>query len=829
MPPGHRRARHAHRSVPQRASQRSSRRTCCELSVGSDTIVVNRQDEGDRVKITPSARVLKMLGEIEIAEWQCVAELVDNAFDDFNEIHAEGVPWAGGLKVSVALPKGSTSSRDAEVVVQDSGRGMTRVRLEQAVRAGWSGNDQFTKLGLFGMGFNVSTARLGRRTRVLTTQAGDTEWIGVEIDLDEIGDDFEAPDITEPKADPSEHGTRIEISKLDRNRLDWLARNSQSLRRQLGKVYGWLLDHRPFELWVGGIKVKPRRPCRWGDNRVVSYGSASRGEVIPAYISIDQTYAPAETCLNCGNWQEVGLGRCQECGETSHLRARERRIHGWVGIQRYLDHSEFGVDFLRNGRKILMNDKSIFEWTNIDDPTSPTVIEYPTELRQGGRIIGEIHLDHVPVDYKKDSFERSDRQWRQAISFLRGAGPMLPETAEKAGYPRTNDSPIGRLHRGFRRTEAGKRCLIPGDGEKALHAKAVEWAQKFYGGDPKYQSDEVWWQAVLDHEERKAGARTAKAGSVVAGAADEATVLDALGLSPTIDVDQSAPVAIGAVEAVVEPPVDLQRETEQERLSRYRESGKPLTALSGDLGHPDVGFFKVDALVVIGGSVLNSHGRPTPAWIAPGPGGTATAVLDQQHELFTRFGWSYEDAVVVELAGILKARTDAKLSVAEIASLIKSASLRDSAIDRRTVASHAMDILGEVRRRMSDRVRTDPERAFQWLNPDEVTAAENAMIADGHRVSGALGSDADFVLYAPALYLVRLLEEWPEAFLDGKVFVATYDGLASIPARRHSLSRVTSLLSDVASASYQNDPGPLRLQRTRLSVLLLAEELAPEE
>lgn len=780
------------------------------------------------MKITPSARVLKMLGEIEIAEWQCVAELVDNAFDDFSEIVAEGAPWAGGLKVSVTLPRGASTPRDAEVVVQDSGRGMTRARLEQAVSAGWSGNDQFTKLGLFGMGFNVSTARLGRRTRVLTTQAGDTEWIGVEIDLDKIGNDFEAPDITEPKADPSEHGTRIEISKLDRNRLDWLARNPQSLRRQLGKVYGWLLDQRPFELWVGGIKVKPRRPCRWGDSRTVPYGSASRGEMIPAYIPIDQTYSPAETCLNCGNWQEVGLGRCEECGETDQLRARERRIHGWVGIQRYLDQSEFGIDFLRNGRKILMNDKTIFEWTNIDDPTSPTIVEYPTELRQGGRIIGEIHLDHVPVDYKKDSFERSDRQWRQAINFLRGSGPLLPDTAERAGYPRMNDSPIGRLHRGFRRTEAGKRCLIPGDGGKALHAKAVEWAQKFHSGDPRYQSDEVWWQAVLDHEERKADERSAKADAVEAGAADEATVLDALGLTSTTDDDQQAPVATSPVEASLEQEVQTHRETEQERLSRYHESGKPLPALSGDLGHPDVGFLKVDVLVMADGPVMNGHDKPTPAWVAPGSGGTATAILDQYHELFTRFGWSYEDAVVVELAGILKARTDAKLSVAEITSLIKSASLRDSAIDRRTVATQATDILGEVRRRMADRVRADPERAFQWLNPDEVTATENAMIADGHQVAGALGADVDFVLYTPALYLVRLLEEWPEAFLDGNVFTAPYDSLASTAARRHSLSRVASLLADVASASYQNDPGSLRLQRTRLSILLLAEELAPE-
>lgn len=772
-----------------------------------------------------------MLGEIEIAEWQCIAELVDNAFDDFNEIVTEAVPWAGGMKVSVSLPKDSANARDAEVVVQDTGRGMSYEHLEQAVRAGWSGNDQFNKLGLFGMGFNVSTARLGRRTRVLTTRAGDPEWIGVEIDLDEIDDDFEVPDVTEPKADPATHGTRIVISKLDRNRLDWLVRNPRSLRNQLGKVYSWLLDHRPFELWISGIKVKPRRPCRWDEMRSVKYGSGSRHEIIPAYIAIDQTYAPAETCLDCGNWQEVGLIECQECKATGQLRARERRIHGWLGIQRYLDKSEFGVDFLRNGRKILLNDKTVFQWSNIDDPTSPTLVEYPTELNQGGRIIGEIHLDHVPVDYKKDSFERSDRQWRQAINFLRGAGPLLPDTAERMGHPRKNDSPVGRLHRGFRRTDPGARSLIPGDGSKPLHAKAVEWSEKFYAGDPEYQTDHVWWHAVIDHEQRRAEARSNTMNAPESGNVDQSALLGALG--PQVGPDNGVQDRIDdSPSSTTNPPVapaSPVRETEQERLRRYRNQGKALPALSGDLGHPDFGYLKVETVAMPSGPVLDGNGNPTPVWVAPGAGGTAVAVVDEHHELFARFGWNVEDAVVVELAGILRVRTEARHGVGQIAAMIKSSSLRDSAIDRATVANLASDMLGEIRRRMAKAVGSDPERAFQWLNTDEVIATENAMIADGNRGEAVLGTDSRFVLYTPALYLVRLLEEWPDAFLDGRVFRSPYAGLSSTAGQRHSVSRVTSLLSDIASASYQHDPGALRLQRVRLSVLLLSDEMVGDE
>ncbi len=54
--------------------------------------------EGQALKITPSARILRMLGEIEFDPWQCVAELIDNSFDDFTEIIRSGDPWAGGSR-----------------------------------------------------------------------------------------------------------------------------------------------------------------------------------------------------------------------------------------------------------------------------------------------------------------------------------------------------------------------------------------------------------------------------------------------------------------------------------------------------------------------------------------------------------------------------------------------------------------------------------------------------------------------------------------------------------------------------------------------------------
>lgn len=764
------------------------------------------------MKITPSARILRMLGEIEFAEWQCIAELVDNSFDDFNGILDDGVPWAGGFTVSVSLPRVGTRLVDCAVSVIDTGRGMSRERLEHAVKAGWSSNDQFDKLGLFGMGFNVSTARLGRRTRVLTTRAGDTEWIGVDIDLDAIGDDFEAPDITEEKVDPSVHGTRIEISRLDPDRADWLQRNATALRKQLGHVYGWLLTNRPFDLRVGGVRVKPYRLCRWGDDRSVTYGAGKRAEVIPAYMPIDQTYAPAETCLDCGNWQEPGLEECQQCGGRE-LRARERRMHGWLGVQRYLDRTEFGVDFLRNGRKILMHDKRIFEWSDPNDPTAAVLVEYPVELGQGGRIIGEIHLDHVPVNYQKNAFEFSDKQWKQALVYLRGAGPLLPQKAKELHFP-DNDSFVGRLVKGYRRTDPGRRYLVPGNGDGPLHEKAREWARRFHHGDPEFETDQVWWDAVVQHERLKAAKET-KTADVAAGAADDDAVR--LALPP------SQP-AVRAPASIPEPP-PAPVETAYERFERYARDGLRLADLCGDFGHPEFGFVKLTSYAV-DAEVLDANGISTPATLVPGTGGSAAVYINRAHELFAVYGWDFADALLVELSMYLRALKDRDTPLSEVIARIQHTTLKDRAIDLLTVAAQAHELVGEIRQRIAVAIEDAPERAYQHLTADEAASTENAMIADGARGSGPLGNDPRFVLYAPELFLVRLVEEWPEAFFDGRVFAGPYDGIDAAAGRRLAVTRVTSLFADLAALLLQKDPGPRRLRRAQLSISLLAEELA---
>src|SRR4051812_13368056 len=133
------------------------------------------------VDIKPHPRILQVLGEIEFKPWQCVAELVDNSIDGFLNRAKAGTP-IGTPEVWIAF------GRDT-VKVKDNGPGMSLDELEMAVKAGWTTQEKFGSLGLYGVGFNIATARLGSVTTIWTTRQGDPTWYGLELDLKKLAKD----------------------------------------------------------------------------------------------------------------------------------------------------------------------------------------------------------------------------------------------------------------------------------------------------------------------------------------------------------------------------------------------------------------------------------------------------------------------------------------------------------------------------------------------------------------------------------------------------------------------------------------------------------------
>ena len=118
--------------------------------------------------LTPDPKVLIALTRTPLSPLDALCELIDNSIDGFRAATIQGVPVKNPI-IAISLPS-KADVRDGIGVLQirDNGPGMSATSAEQSVRAGFSGNNPYDSLGLFGMGFNIATGKLGRATNVCT-------------------------------------------------------------------------------------------------------------------------------------------------------------------------------------------------------------------------------------------------------------------------------------------------------------------------------------------------------------------------------------------------------------------------------------------------------------------------------------------------------------------------------------------------------------------------------------------------------------------------------------------------------------------------------------
>lgn len=770
------------------------------------TDVSDAAPTGERIDVTPHPRLLAVLGDIEFAPWQCLAELIDNAFDDF----LSTPPDDDSPTVAISLPGRGSDRRDAQVWINDNGRGMSLEHLTGAVSAGWTSNARYGKLGLFGMGFNIATARLGNVTTVRTTRAGDSEWISVTLDLRNMAQsaNFEVPVIRETKDDTSLHGTEVIISGLKQEQHEALSRQQTKIRRVLGDVYSYLLREKGFSLIVDNTAVQPLLPCVWNHDRAV----VVRGERIPAFIPINRELSPLTACQNCGRWQDVGVTECEECGSRS-LEVRDRRITGWIGIQRYSHKTDFGIDVLRNGRKILVRDLSLFSWVDPNEPGARPILEYPIEVPNEGRIVGEIHLDHVRVNYQKNAFEYDTPEWKYAARTLRGDGPLRPQFARSVGYD-TNESPIGRLFTGYRRLDPGLRSLVPGDGRTAIHQRARDWATQFRSGNPEYLDDTKWYESARQHDEPKAEVPP------------EAT-------QPSGDPDQDARARLDIPEQAdpatpAEAGQPAARETEEQKQDRYRNVGEVFVDVSGEYSLPNYNSWNVTVYGLFGTELVDTNAQRVPVYVQGQRGPEVHVFVDVEHPLFTEFGGDPREYAVLGIAEYMRERRGSNAALSAIVSDLKERCLPDQKVTPSALASVAHALLSRVRDTMRPLVSGNAEGFWSLIGADDQASAERAFAGEGLDVAWAdVRARGDWITYAPVTAVSRLIQQRPGDFLDGKVFRASYASFDDSHARSLALNRITGFLNDVGLlAERRARPRPDDLNRGRLSCRLLESEIA---
>ena len=451
---------------------------------------------------TPDPRVLIALTQTPIMPLDALCELIDNSIDSFSNSKLYGKKIEHP-KIWIELPKKNDLEKNFGVVrIRDNGPGMTTEQAEKAIKAGYSGNNSIDTLGLFGMGFNISTGKMGIITKFTTARKEDDFCTKTTIDLEQINETRSYQINAEQTGKPVnfESGTQIEISKW------WpeghanhgfiyklVGYGLKKIKEEIGRRYATILREGDVEIIVNNESCVAYEHCVWGSNRYVSNKKYGK---IPARYDFDHVLITHRRCAKCRSIIPEGESVCPSCGCTE-IRSVEERVKGWVGIQRFDDASNFGIDLIRNGRAIKISEKrAFFEYT---DEFQKVIKDYPIDSPYG-RIVGEVHLDFVPVDFLKQDFQRSSEEWINAISFLRGNSSLQPrqEGADQ------NDSVIYKLYQGYRRVRvAGTTDMYMGYWDKTEGApKRIsrdvekEYYEKFLKKEPGYYDDAEWWKLV---------------------------------------------------------------------------------------------------------------------------------------------------------------------------------------------------------------------------------------------------------------------------------------------------------------------------------------------
>lgn len=740
----------------------------------------------DELDLTPDPRVLQMLGEIDLHQWRCLAELIDNSIDGFLLAAREGRTLEHP-EIAVALPSADTDA--ARVAIKDNGPGMSLETLENAVKAGWSGNDPLSSLGLFGMGFNIATARLGLVAEVWTSRAGAPEDVGVRIDLDELRAtrNFRVPRRTRPKPNQNSHGTEIVISRLKPDQRAYLARstNRTTIRKHLARTYSALLvesDAGKIRLTLNGKHIAPRLHCLWDVSRSVDLPD---GTTVDPVQFIDVPLAPRRYCTHCMRTLAADEETCPTASPSCSVEETPRCIKGWIGVQRYLHNTDFGIDFIRNGRKIEIGNKDLFKWSDGDAEE----VEYPIDdPRNRGRFVGEVHIDHCRVSYTKDRFERDDPSWREMVRVVRGDGPLRPVAARQRGYE-VNESPLYRLFQAFRRSSPqGKngrwsRVLVVKNNDRAQ-----EMADCFALGEPEYLRDERWWQLVEEQDKE------------VLGQTDEPG--DPPDIPPGfVDEPGTGPGGITEESEVPAPPPPR----------------RPLHELSRRYVHPTFRVeYDVQAFAVEPDDPGLVKGAPWAFHVDDVATRAYAFLVDPRNEMFRSTTMTPLDALLTELThrtiDFLRGQAQ-DVTVAGVLADFRREYCVDTRLDPAQIITFAVAVLDEIARAVPDLLAPGQGADLHA----ELTDAEKAAVAQRMAQRNLANhteavADGGFWVYADPQSLRRLFSRHPELFLDGKYWEDPYETLnygaphVTEEAKAAILARYDAYLGDAVWLANQTPP-----------------------
>ncbi len=832
--------------------------------------------------LTPDPKVLIALTHTPMQPLDALCELVDNALDSFQAAKLQGVPIEHPI-ITVDLPRPSELSRGEGCIrIRDNGLGLTKDMAEKAIRAGFSGNNPYDSLGLFGMGFNISTGKLGRRTRFFTCRREEETAIQVVVDLEEMQrrGSYTVPFARTEKPQAFEQGTEILVTGW------WPEGNPNSsftkklvqygmpvIRREMGRRYATILRDRDVRLVINDENCEPYEHCVWSGSRYVE--RRNHGQ-IPAKFEFDEVVGLQRRCSSCFALVPQERSTCPACNSAG-LRTLEERIRGWIGIQRFDDDNNFGIDLIRNGRAIRIAEKAAF--FEYEDEFKKTIKDYPID-GQYGRIVGEVHLNHVPVDFLKQDFQRSSPEWQRAMSYLRGNSSLQPS---QPGAD-SNNSPVFKLYQGYRRVRNfGRGDMYMGywDPEKEQPVRISrdterEYYARFLSKEPGFYDDTEWWKLVeqADNPPPKELVECPEChaqnleGHDVCAICDHVLIgkscLNAECLETIPRSAQSCPHCGMSQTISIQSPwlCSVCSARNSAARTHCEECGNEHgTVNTLSLEYLSQHSYKSDALSISGYSILLADGTYSQAhdvdvYVTDGPirhnldpdhhfplivfrGERMEIFADVSHRLFKRFGVKVEQMIASELAQWIcdyhrRLSGDMKHSLSNLQGAIIadlwSERLEDSP-ERVTIEANAF--LNTMRQRLPSILGEKATDFFHDVEEEERKLMIDNMIDQGEDISelGQMVSSGRYLLFVPETTVLKAFQTYPSLFFDGNFWDVAYNSLRDLSgillehAQERTRTTYHNCLQDAIVFLKHSSRDLLIVRRTRLSLEFLNQKV----
>lgn len=837
---------------------------------------------------TPDPKVLIALTHTPMQPLDALCELIDNSIDSFTAAKIQGNPVESPVVILELPTKKQLFEHSGVLRIQDNGPGMSASDAEKAIKAGFSGNNPYDSLGLFGMGLNISTGKLGNITTFMTAQKDSKKYIKTVIDLEKINktksyslpaDEIEKGDDIFPS--PDSRGTIIEVTgwwpdgNANSGFVEKLIRYGiPTIKREIGRRYATILREGLIRISINGDKCEAFEHCVWDEKRFVTRKS---GE-LHAKIYIDKIVGSSKRCGKCTAVLGSDVDVCPSC-ESTIIRTIDERVWGWIGIQRFDSVTEYGIDLIRNGRAIRKAEKqAFFEYT---DDLGNVVKDYPIDS-QYGRIVGEIHLDHVPVDFLKTDFQRSSAEWQRAMTFLRGNSSLQPQ---KPGAD-NNDSDVFKLYQAYRRVRNfGKGDMYMGfwdaDSRKACRISRdveAEYFDKFQKKTPGYYDDAEWWKLVDTADQPPVAdlIECLECGAQNLKEADHCTACGALikgkecvneECKKTIPLTATSCLYCGTdqIPVIVEPWICEVCRTKNVasdticRLCHMTRGTKNPLSMESLLTCSD----KIDSLsdssfiITMADGSKNSplsfdvYATQTPI-ITPITNeelpllvfkniGQITIFINKAHPLFTKCNISPEQMIASEVAMYLYDERQylANYSEHNLSNLtwevIKKCWIDVMEINPEAVLTKTIELLEIIRERITDRLGNDASYYFDDLTSDQKKTMTETMIKKGIDIAqiGQLKDSGKYILYTPYEFLLNLYSSCTDLFFNCGIWNVTLSsaekGLLDADVVEHINNKIKqqyrNSLEDVINFAHDKYDDTLIISRVQMSVEFLQKRL----